>query len=212
VSATIFRLSFVLTSMLAIVFLHEPVTWGKVVGWTLAIAAVVDMGVASMAQTRPAVATTSKVAWNAIFAFVALGVLRFVHGYAGKRGVSAPSLLLVQSIMFQLSSTTAAFVGVRHEGEMSWVGFNRAALHHGPLCGVLLAVAANALIVAMRFADASAMVTMAQMSFLVTAPLSFFFLGERFTLRKLFGMALAAAAVVSFMVPAQAAMHPAGLP
>ena len=194
VSATIFRLAFVWTSGLAVMLLGEPVTLPRTLGIACAVAAVILMGRRSAADRAGKPAAT--LSHYALVAFLALGTLRFLHRLAGWWQMSPPSLLLVQSLVFQCCAVSAVCLS----GKPPWTGFNRPAVRHGPICGVLLAVSAISLILAMRQADASVVVPAAQMSFLVTAPLSWLLLHEALNVRKLAGLCLAAAAVVSFVV------------
>ena len=193
VSSTIFRLAFVWTSGLAIVLLDEPVTFGRALGIACAVGAVVAMGKGSAVDKGRE--TTAAFSHYALVAFVALGTRRFLHRLAGCWQMSPPSLLLVQSAVFQCCAISAACLS----GEPPWAGLNRPALCHGPVCGVLLAASAISLILAMRQADASVVVPAAQMSFLVTAPLSWVLLHEALNVRKIAGLCLATAAVVSFV-------------
>jgi uncharacterized membrane protein len=74
---------------------------------------------------------------------------------------------------------------------------SRAALTHAPIAAVLLVVAFTFLAQGLQSGEASVIVPIAQMGFVVTALLGFVFLREPFTLRKGAGLVAALAALAS---------------
>ena len=68
---------------------------------------------------------------------------------------------------------------------------------HAPVAAVLLVVAFTFLAKGLEGGEASVVVPVAQMGFVVTALLGFFFLREPFTARKCAGLAAALAALAS---------------
>jgi len=74
---------------------------------------------------------------------------------------------------------------------------SRAALSHAPVAAVLLVTAFIFLAKGLQGGEASVIVPIAQMGFVVTALLGFLLLREPFTLRKGAGLAVAVAALAS---------------
>ncbi|HYS75308.1 MAG TPA: EamA family transporter, partial [Burkholderiales bacterium] len=77
------------------------------------------------------------------------------------------------------------------------IGPSRAALRYAPRAAVVLAFAFAFMVEGMKRAQASVVVPIAQMGFVVTAMLGFLFLREPFTARKGVGLAAALAALAS---------------
>jgi uncharacterized membrane protein len=74
---------------------------------------------------------------------------------------------------------------------------SRAALVHAPISAVLLVVAFTSLAKGLERGEASVVVPIAQMGFVVTALLGFVFLREPFTARKSAGLVVALLALAS---------------
>lgn len=186
VATAIFRLGFVVTSLLAIVFLGERMTPLKLVGTASAVAALglFVPGRSANVATRGMVLVSG--------AMVLSGIMRFCHKIAGEMGVAPTSILIFQSLTF----LALAVLATRLRGE-PWRP-NRAALRYAPLSGVLLSGANILLLLALRDGDATTIVPVVQLSFALTAVLSFVILREPITPRKVGGVAAAALTVALF--------------
>lgn len=186
VATAVFRLGFVVTSLLAVLLLDERMTALKSVGTASAVAAL-----ALFVPGRSAQVSAGGVLLVA-FAMVLSGIMRFCHKIAGTMGVAPTSILIFQSLTFM---GLAALVTWRR-GE-PWRP-NRAALRYAPASGTLLSAANVLLLLALRDGDATAVVPLVQLSFALTAVLSFALLKEPVTPRKVAGIAAAALTVVLF--------------
>jgi len=184
VNATIFRMGFIFTSGICEGMFGEAVAFDKMIGSAGAIGAIALISLAPGARW-------SRLSFP-ILAAVAFGFLRFLHRSAGLMGVSPWSLLLVQSIVFQVCTQVARrgdpMKGIRQMAPET--------LFYAPACGFLLASAAIACILAFRTGEASVLAPVAQLGFLVTTPMAVFALNERFDVRKALGLALAVCSVV----------------
>ena len=142
-NATIFRLSFIVTSALAVLVLGEALTAAKIAGMALAL--------------------------FAVWLLVAAPVTGNAEANQQRNA---------------LATTFAAYVdrGIR---------LSRAALMHAPISATLLVVAFTFLAKGLERGDASVVVPIAQMGFVVSAFLGFIFLRERLTARRLGGLAVA---------------------
>lgn len=186
VNAPIFRMSLVLTAVLAIVLLDEPLTPLKLAGLATApVAAWLLLGGASGGK-RIAAASAVQVA----IATVAMGVGSLLYKIGLLQGASPAVLVAAQAAVFMPTATV--FSTLREK--RLWP--SRATLRYGPAAGFVLAVAFLLMVEALSRGQASVIVPIAQMGFVATAMFGFLFLREPFTARKGAGLAIAAAAMI----------------
>ena len=191
INAPIFRLSFVLTAALAVLLLGEPLTPYKVAGIALALAAVWLLLGAPAPEDAAGRRESRSSMVRVLIATATVGVGNFIYTLGLQAGASPASMITAQGVAVITLAT--AFVGmvdrrVRPSG---------AALRHAPRAAVVLAFAFAFMVEGMARAEASVVVPIAQMGFVVTALLGFFFLREPFTARKGAGLAAAVAALAS---------------
>ncbi len=184
VNSTIFRMGFIFTSGICVGVFGEAITFNKMIGTAGAIGAITLISLAPGARW-------SKIGFPLIAA-AAFGFLRFLHRSAGLLEVSPWSLLLIQSIVFQLCTQIAR----RGEPLRGLWKMSPETFFYAPACGFLLASAAIACILAFRTGEASDLVPVTQLGFLVTMPLAALALKERITPRKLLGFAMAVCSVI----------------
>ena len=192
INAPVFRLSFVITTVLAITFLHEAPTWPKFAGIALALAAVcllLSGGAPPQAADKRA-ARSSLV--RVLIATVAVGVGNTIYKLGLASGATPASLIAAQACVVVTLSTGFAFSLDRR------IQPGRAALLHAPGSAVLLAIGFICMVESLAMGEASVMVPIAQMGLAVTAVLGFFLLGERFTPRKAAGLLAALGALGCF--------------
>jgi drug/metabolite transporter (DMT)-like permease len=190
-NATIFRLSFAVTVALAVLILGEPLTAPKLAGLALVVLAVWLLLGTSGADGDDASGEGRASLARVLVATLAVGIASFTYKL-GLLGGAAPIALVVAqgAVAVTLSTLFAARVdrGIRP---------SRAAWHHAPLAAALLVVAFIFLAKGLETGEASIVVPIAQMGFVVTALLGFLFLRERFTARKGSGLLAALAALAS---------------
>ena len=127
VYAPIFRLSFIITSVIAFVVLDEPVTLAKVLGILLAVAAVL-----SLANFRGFAATGRARLRSLLYllaATLAFGIAGALNKEAINQGSPTVPLVIVQTITF----TTASFI---HMLATRRVRPNRITVRFAPLVGI----------------------------------------------------------------------------
>jgi len=190
-NATIFRLSFAVTVALAVLVLGEPLTAPKLAGLALVFVAVwlllaapATGGGAPDRQIRSSLV-------RVLIATAAVGVASFAYKLGLREGARPIALVVAQgAVAVTLSTAFAAYLdhGIRP---------SRAAWNHAPVAAVLLVVAFTFLAKGLERGEASVVVPVAQMGFVVTALLGFVLLREPFTLRKGAGLAAALAALAS---------------
>ncbi len=178
VAAPVFRLSFPITAGLAILVLGEPATGPKLLGLGLALAAIWLLlgGGGAGAVSRRFLVQVSVAA-------VALGLGNFCQKLALRAGVPPETALAAQAVVFTSLVTSLTLIGDR--------GYRvpAATWRHSVPSGLVLLGAFLFLLRALAVGNASTMVPIAQMGFVVTAALGAGFLGEPLTRRKLAGLA-----------------------
>lgn len=191
INAPIFRLSFVLTAALAVVLLGEPLTRYKVAGIALALAAVwLLLGAPAPGDAAGRRESRSSLV-RVLIATATVGVGNFVYKLGLQAGANPASMITAQGVVVITLAT--AFVAV--VDKRVWP--SRAALSYAPRAAVVLALAFVFMVEGMARAEASVVVPIAQMGFVVTALLGFIFLRESFTARKGAGLLAALAALAS---------------
>jgi drug/metabolite transporter (DMT)-like permease len=190
ISAPIFRLNFVITSILAIVILHEPVKIGMPIALALALVAIWLL--LGGLDRRTEIDRGSLIA--VLIATVALGAGNFFHTMGLRQGSSPETLLAAQAAVFIALATVFVRVvdGRIAVPAATWKHSGAAAL--ALICALLFMLHGVAL------GPASVLVPIAQMGFVVTAALGVLVLREPMTVRKAAGLAaaLAALAVLAF--------------
>ena len=185
--APIFRLSFAITAALAVWLLDEPLTGWKAAGLAASLAAVWLL-LAGRPASAPR-ATTSSVL-RVLVATVAMGIVSLIYKLGAIAGGSPATILTGQASVFLPLATLFALARDRgfHPPPGAW--------RHGATAAVLLLFGLVMLLAGLARGEASVLVPVAQLSFVVTAGLGFAFLGERLTLRKGLGLAFAIAALI----------------
>jgi drug/metabolite transporter (DMT)-like permease len=189
--ATIFRMSFAVTVALAVLVLGEPLTAPKLAGLALALVAVWLLLAAPGAAGRDARRERRSSLLRVLVATVAVGIASFAYKLGLRDGATPISLVAAQgAVAVTLSTAFSAYVdrGIRPL---------RAAWSHAPAAAALLVVAFTFLAKGLEGGEASVVVPVAQMGFVVTALLGFLFLREPFTARRCAGLAAALAALAS---------------
>jgi bacterial/archaeal transporter family protein len=188
VTVPVFRLNFVITAILAFLFLGESVTPLKLLGLGLAVASIAVFVTKSDAEEQP----SGRRGWL----WLALAVVTVgITGILAKQGTSAGSaavpLLLTQQWLIAALAVGGALI--KREAAPRGKTF----LYAVP-SGVIQGTGTILLFEALQRGEASVAVPVVQLSFVVTAMLAVFFLREQMTKAKGIGLALAVLAVFSF--------------
>ncbi|HET7765634.1 MAG TPA: EamA family transporter [Burkholderiales bacterium] len=190
-NATVFRLSFAVTAALAVLILGEPLTAAKLAGIALALVAAWLLLAAPGARGERADAENRASLARVVIATVAVGIASFTYKLGLLAGAAPIALVVAQGAV---AVTLATGFAARVDGG---IRPSRAALIHAPVAAVLLVCAFVFLARGLQGGEASVIVPIAQMGFVVTALLGFVLLREPFTLRKGAGLAAALAALAS---------------
>ena len=188
VSAPIYRLSLVVTAGLGIAALGERVTWPKLGGLGLAVAAVFLLTEVSPQRlpSRP-----GGLGW-ACLAMLTFGLVQFLYKVGVALGASPPLLIFGQ--FCALTSISVCYARWREGG----LRFTRNTWVHAPICGVLNSSGRVLLAWALTTGEASAAVPVSQLSFVFTFLLAAPLFGEAVTPRKLGGLLAAVLAILAF--------------
>ena len=190
-NATIFRLSFAVTVVLAVLVLGEPLTQRKLAGLVLVVIAVWLLLAAPGAGIGGVHRESKPSCVRVLVASVMVGILSFTYKVGLSAGATPIALIVTQGLVaVTLSTGFTACVDRR-------IRPSRAAWTHAPIAALLLVTAFIFLAKGLQSGQASVVVPVAQMGFVVTALLGFLFLREPFTARKGAGLATALAALAS---------------
>jgi drug/metabolite transporter (DMT)-like permease len=194
VNTPIFRLSFVVTVGLAILFLGEQFTLRKLAGF--ALAAISILLLTGFSVTRFARDGLSpgkrKPIVLAVTAMGCMGLLNFLYAIAARLGATGPSFIFSQFCAFTLIALFHALFWERG------VRLDRVVWANAPLAGIFTSAGFICLIMALQRGEASVAVPISQMSFVVTTVLAVIAYGEGFTLRKSAGLAAALLTILAF--------------
>ena len=191
INAPIFRLSFVLTAILAMTLLGEAVTLWKLAGIGLALAAAwLLLGTPAPRAGAQHQGTESSL-MRVLIATASVGIGNFIYSFGLRAGATPESLIILQAAMVVTLATSFARIT---DGR---IRPSAAALRYAPRAAIVLALAFVFMVEGVARIQASIAVPIAQMGFVVTALLAFIFLHEPFTARKAVGIASALLALAS---------------
>lgn len=173
------RLSFVPTTIGAILFLGEPLTVRKGLVFLFAAVAVFLFVDHYRKENRRALGSLIP----ALTACLAFGGFDILYKVAAQHDVSPLAFLIVQSAT---GTTVMNLYVVFHEK----YHFNRVILRTAPVCGLLFAAACLSWLKALREVDVSLIVPFIQTNFILTYLLGVIFLGESVNRRKLLGISM----------------------
>ena len=188
-NATIFRMNFVVTVFLVIAFLGERLTLAKVAGLALALLAtwLLVGGGADAHDARGQARRRSLV--QVAIATLAFGASTFFHTLGLRRGVPPETLAVAQAALFMPLATAVVYIADHN------LSPPLLALKYGAAAAIALFGATIFLLHGIAVGQASVLVPIAQMGFIVAALLGIFVLREQVTLRKAVGLAAALAAL-----------------
>ena len=186
--APIFRLSFTVTTALAVVILGEPLTAWKLAGLAAALVAVwLLLGGESGSASAPGAGRTALV--QALVAMAAMGVANFLYKVGAAAGGTPATFIAGQAAVFLPLSTAYAWIVDRQSRPP------RAAWTHAGTTAALFLLGLVLLFESLARGEASVLVPISQMGFVVTAAYGVLFLREPFTARKVGGLVFALGAL-----------------
>ncbi len=190
-NASIFRLNFIVTVALVVGLLGEPLTASKLAGLGFALLATwLLLGDGAAADHAPKDARRRSLIQVTV-ATVAFGASNFFHTLGLRHGAVPETLAVAQASLFMPLATVVVYVADRQLRPPPLT------FRYGGAAAVLLLGATIFLLHGVAAGQASVVVPIAQMGFIVAALLGIFMLGERVTARKTIGLGLALAALAA---------------
>lgn len=192
VSTPIYRISFVITALVAILFLGEQMTIRKGIGFLLAAASIFFLSEFRLGSKAISRERTTSILW-ALAAMTSVGLLNIVYKLGVSGGVAPAMFLHSQGVCF----ITVAFIYARLT--QGGPRFSRQGWAHGFVASFSLSMGLIALLAALKRGEASVVTPIGQLSFVVSALMVTLWMGERFTKRKVTGLLLAVATIMAFL-------------
>lgn len=186
-NASIFRLNFIVTAALVILVLREPLGAGKIVGLGLALTATWLL-VGGGEKAAPGRSMRGGLVQVAI-ATVLFGAANFFHTIGLRSGAVPESLVAAQAALFMPLATFVVFIAHRK------LSPPRGTFRFAAPAAILLLVATVCMLRGVAGGQASVLVPIAQMGFVIAALLGIFVLRESVTWRKTGGLLAAFAAL-----------------
>ncbi|ARQ00239.1 EamA family transporter [Pseudorhodoplanes sinuspersici] len=190
-NATIFRLNFIVTVTLSIAFLGEHLTTTRMAGLVLALTATwLLVGTGSLAGSASS-PVQRKSLIQVTVATIAFGTATFFHTVGLRSGAGPEILMVAQAAVFM---PLATFIVFHAKGT---VRLPAATFKYSLPASIALLCATLFLLRGLALGQASALVPIAQMGFIVAALLGIFVLREAVTVRKAAGLAFALCALAA---------------
>ena len=191
INASIFRLNFVVTVFLVVALLGEPLTPSKIAGLALALIATWLLLGAESSRNRPPDDTTRRSLVLVAVATLAFGTSNFFHTMGLRHGALPETLAVAQAILFMPLATVVVYVADRKLRPPPMT------FKYSVPAAIVLLGATICLLHSVARGQASVLVPIAQMGFVVAALLGIFILRERVTVRKVIGLVVALAALMA---------------
>lgn len=190
-NATIFRLNFIVTVALSIALLGERLTMTRIAGLVLALAATwLLVGTGARMGSGPSSAQRKSLI-EVTVATVAFGAATFFHTVGLRSGAGPEMLMVAQAAVFM---PLATFIVFQAKGTLR---LPVVTFKYSLPASITLIGATLFLLRGLSLGQASALVPIAQMGFIVAALLGIFVLREAVTLRKAAGLAFALCALAA---------------
>jgi uncharacterized membrane protein len=192
-NASIFRMNFIVTVILVVILLGEPLTASNMAGLALSLlAAWLLLGAGDNAERTPNKARRSSLV-QVVIATLAFGTSNFFHTVGLRHGAVPETLAVAQAALFMPIATVVVYFTDRAP-RVPPVTFR-----YGAAAAIMLLGATIFLLRGVADGQASVLVPIAQMGFIIAALLGILILRERVTIRKVVGLvsALAALAVLA---------------
>ena len=188
-NSSIFRMNFIVTVFLVVALLGEPLTASKIAGLALALLATwLLLG----ADAAPAAKESRRRSLLQVgIATLAFGTSTFFHTLGLRHGALPETLAVAQAALFVPLATAVVYLTDRKLPPPA------VTFRYGAASAIALFGATIFLLRGLALGQASVLVPIAQMGFIVAALLGIFILRERVTMRKAIGLASALAALAT---------------
>ena len=188
IASTIYRLNFVLAAIIAFVFLSEPINTFKIMGLALACSAVF-----CFAQHQRKILV--KGVWPILFVVVFASVMRAVYGICYKVALARDAQYLWLLAGPGLGWTVLGLITAVKGGGFKVPAGN---LFRGVFSGFMLCGLIFFFVKALENGQASIIIPVSQMRFVVTAIIAWLFLREKLSWQKIIGLILACLSAIAY--------------
>ena len=188
-NSSIFRLNFIVTVLLVVVLLGEPLTLRKVTGLVFALLATWLLLGAGASADRTSGDARNRSLLQVAVATLAFGAANFFHTVGLRHGAVPETLAVAQAAVFMPLATIVVYCA---DCKLQPPAMT---FRYSATAAILLLGATIFMLRSVAGGQASVLVPIAQMGFIVAALLGIFVLRERVTLRKVIGLTLALAAL-----------------
>lgn len=186
VNVPIFRLSFVVTAVMAFVFLNEAATFGKVLAVGLSV-----LSILALSKSLRTGSASLSALFQLVFATIIYGVFGLLYKIAVVLGSAPTGILVVQGAFFIVYAFVIAY-------RRSLIKTSRTITLHAPVCGILLSSAYLLLLESLKYGDVSVSFSIVQLSFMITSVLAMLAWHEEIRPLNVLGIILAVLAIASF--------------
>ncbi len=186
VNVPIFRLSFVVTAVMAFVFLNEAATFGKVLAVGLSV-----LSILALSKSLRTGSASLSALFQLVFATIIYGVFGLLYKIAISLGSAPTGILVVQGAFFIVYAFVIAY-------RRSLIKTSRTITLHAPVCGILLSSAYLLLLESLKYGDVSVSFSIVQLSFVITSVLAMLAWPEKIRPLNVLGIILAVLAIASF--------------
>jgi uncharacterized membrane protein len=189
--ATIYRLNLAPAAIFAFVFLGEPVTIFKLLGIGAAVIGVVLLYESKVDIQNKKSSSTGLLIFIAVFLRALMGI-SYKHGLS--LGADTFVILTLTGVAWAVTGLIYMLGFEKHKSSMDNKG-----LSYGLLSGILVSGIVLFMILALEKGQASIVLPVAQLSFLVTCIMGVIWLQESMTVKKIAGLTMAMVCII-FMV------------
>jgi drug/metabolite transporter (DMT)-like permease len=189
-NASIFRMNFIVTVVLVVILLGDPLTVGTIAGLALSLLAVwLLLGAGNNAEPMPNKVARRSLA-QVVIATLAFGTSNFFHTVGLRHGAVPETLAVAQAALFMPIATVAVYFTDRT------LRVPPVTFRYGAAAAIMLVGATIFLLRGLADGRPTVLVPIAQMGFIIAALLGIFLLREGVTIRKAVGLSLALTALV----------------
>ena len=193
VSTPIYRINFVATALIAILFLNEAMTLRKGAGFLLAGISIFLLSDFRFSRKTSQEIRGKSILW-AVVAMFSIGSMNIVWKIAAIWGLPLPMLMHSQAVFFTLITFTFAYVtqGGPRFSKDGWV--------YGISVGGILMLGMSCFYLALGKGEVSVVTPISQLSFVVSALMATVWMRERLNARKTAGLVMAITTIAAFSI------------
>ncbi len=189
VNITIYRLNFVVSSVLAIVFLNESITLNKIIGITFCVAAILIF--TNFKQIK---ASKDNTIILSVLASLTSGIMNLINKIALSSGVESNTLLFYRYLVVLFA--TILYYKIANIDIKLNMKTSRSLIKYAVFAGALMLLSLNFLYYALKIGDVSIVTPIVQSCFIFTSVMCFVFLKEKLNLKKIMGIIFAVLSII----------------